>query len=491
MKISSRELVLLGLLGVLVFVPSLQYERWGIDYLYNHKRLFQIGSLLLAGTILITIKTNREIAAQFIQLYSLKVKLAFAVIILLGGLSAFYAELTDWAFLDYSHYLLILVITFFIGVITYRDSDKSQLYLQAAVIGFVCFYLARVAVFYLLYHFGEVPLWPGDLNDKALFSFSNIRFFNQTQTWTIPILASLGWFYWRYTKNNLYRWGLVVLIAGWGTLVFASGARGTILGVVIGILFIWFFLVQEKWKFFLYHASLAGISIISYNLLFSYGEEGKETVLRTNNLRSYWPDVIDKIFQEPILGYGPMHYASVLLGQHNGHPHNWFLQFSYEWGLIVAILFLMLALLGLYNCGIYLNGIFDKEGLPKKKYWVQFGIYWSLIAAFIHGLFSGLAVMPLSQTWFVLICGMAMGLYFNEKKKRQIQDNYVKGTKIFLVFLVLISFVGYVNWAINNPIDRNEVDARFYQESTSSRSYPRFWQQGRIGIDQISGIEEN
>ncbi|NGP87995.1 O-antigen ligase family protein [Fodinibius halophilus] len=490
MKISLEEVVLILITGILILIPTLQYEEWGISDLYNNKRLLEIGLLFFGGLTLIFSSKRRVQTTEFIQLFNFKIKIALAVVLLVGGFSCFFALQIDWAFLEYAHNCMLVLLVFMIGAIAWVYPQKSLMYLRFAVLSTVFFYLSRVTIFYLMYQFGDTPLWPGDLNGKALYSFSSVRFFNQIQTWTLPIVASLGWYYWNFSKKKWLQYSIAILIVGWGILNIASGGRGTVLGVVMGGSLVGLIYVDKRWRFFRYYTILAIITLIGYYLLFELWAEGTKPTLQrvsSSGRFGHWAELVFEILERPFFGYGPMQYASVALDNAWGHPHNWFLQFGYEWGLVVAFILLGVFLLGLYSFGKQLKYNLADKGYPKQKYWVKFGLFWSLIAGFIHGFFSGLAVMPLSQIWFVLVVGVSMGLYFEENIQYDINDHTPKtGIQSVLVGLAILAFIGFINWGIQNPIDRGKKEAYYYQNTTSSRSHPRYWQQGKIGLEDYS-----
>ncbi|GEM_PF-1156940 len=494
MKLSVNEILLLGFVGILILVPTLQYERWGIDHLYNNKRLIELGLFGLAAILIIVSSQLREQISIFYNLLSINTQLTILAIFFIGGASCMFAKMPDWALLEFAHYLMLAILIFFVGSIAFIGLNKAIMYLKFAVIGVVFFYLARVSFFYVLYQFGIEPLWPGSLNGKALYSFSYVRFFNQVQTWTIPIIVSLGWYYWQLSKKQWIRFGIAALIVGWGILVIASGGRGTILGVVTGALVVWAFLVKKKGRFFSYNVILAVLTLFGHYVFFDVlGESTKQTIQRSSSSGRFdnWINLIPELLEKPFIGYGPMHYASIKFDNPWGHPHNWFLQFGYEWGGMAACLMLILFLMGLYKFGQQLNFNLNDPNYSKQRYWLKFGLLWSLIAGFVHSFFSGLIVMPLSQLWLVLIVGVSMGFYFEEKPGIKNASNLSRRGHLLVIGVIAVSFLGFAYWGSQHSIDRSQVDAHFYKENKSSRSYPRYWQQGKIGLKGLNKSEKS
>ena len=163
-----------------------------------------------------------------------------------------------------------------------------------------------------------------------------------------------------------------------------------------------------------------------------------------------------------------------------GHPHNWFLQYSYEWGIIVAILIGLFVCYALYRYIGKTNSAFNNERISLKVYLFRVGLFWSLLSAFLHSFLSGVHVMPLSQVWFMFVGGVALSFHY--KKDGSIQDiKKIKRINYFLIGMIMISVIGYANWFIKHGIDTDSYSQKNKGEVFSKKMYPRFWQQGKFG----------
>ncbi|TYP95323.1 O-Antigen ligase [Fodinibius salinus] len=491
MKWSLDDVLLLALICYVILLPALQYEPYRLNDTLNNRRLLQVGLLLLVNGISL-LPGNLCRLTAFINEFTSSTRIALGGIILLGLVASMRATFLDWALLDYGHYLLLLTAIFAIGAVAYENPSKALGYVLVGVIGFVVCYLARVAGTYVLYQLGEFKLWPSNNHTIDLFGFSSIRTFNHTQTWSIPILVSMGWYAWRYSAKQWLRWGLAAVIVGWGMLVFASGARGVMLGVVVGTVVIWAFFVEEKRQFFSYCGSLVVCTLLGYFLFFELFAGGTEqTVMRANssNRLVIWGQMLPEIFNAPFIGYGPMHYAVYMPTNMASSPHNWFLQFAYEWGIPVAIMLFVLFINGLKSFGKQLVKNINDQNYMLRAKWLKLGLLWSMVAALVHGFFTRILVTPISQMLLVLVVGASLGVFFAENPKEYDAKSTPTVYQWITVFVILGSIASVSYWPLNNQIDRHELDSYYLKKTQRDRLLPRYWMQGIIGFD-YSGMEQ-
>lgn len=478
------------LLLFLIGIPALQYSAIGIVGVYNEKRVLELILFLLIGllTLLGSFKGNDSLS--FLGKLPKHVVYGLFITFLMGVCSSFFAEFPEWAFLDVGHYTLIIIFTLLVAAYTSNNELRSLVYIEIAVLGYVSIFLFRIILTYFLHLFGDYPLWPGSETSIGLFGFADKRFFNHTQTWTFPILISMGWYYWNYSNKQLARYGLLILSIGWGILAIASGARGTVLGVGLSFSILAGFFALKPWQFIKYVLGLSIASFGSYYIFFETLSEGSNyTLVRSDSSGrlATWIELVPEILSKPFFGYGPMHYNSITLDNWLGAPHSWFFQFAYEWGLIVALILLVIICLGLSKFFLSLNSTtLDKDSL--KKYWLKLGLFWSMTAVFIHSFFSGLINTALSQGWFILITGVSIGLYFKSKDKEP-SISPVSSSYLFII-LMLLSFGFIINWGANHSLKFEKLN-RIYIKQTGENSIPtRYWQQPKIGYDYETPKEE-
>jgi hypothetical protein len=89
-----------------------------------------------------------------------------------------------------------------------------------------------------------VLLWPNkydfsiiydgvEYHGKEILYFVNIRFFNHTQTWTLPVLIGLLTFLQKKNWDKSIRAILFFLISFWWMLLIASTGRGAMFGIIV------------------------------------------------------------------------------------------------------------------------------------------------------------------------------------------------------------------------------------------------------------------
>jgi len=440
---------------------------------------------LFLGLLIVLLPKLQKKASIILTNISKPITYSLCIVLAIGIVSSsFIAKYQEWALLEVSYYLLIGLITFVVAGITYEDFEKVCHYVIVIILAVVSFYLFRICITYVLYQFGSFPLWPGTETSIGLFGFADKRFFNHIHTWTIPLLVGLGWYHWRYTTKKTISYVIPVLIIGWGILLLATGGRGTALSIAIGFLVITF-LIREKWKFVRYNLGLTVGTIIGYYTFFKWLAGGRNpTVLRASSSGRLdaWINIIPDITSKPILGFGPMHYASINLNNWMSSPHNWLLQFAYEWGLIVAFVLLIVICVGLYSFANQIKRNLNSKSCSSKRKWIKLSLLWSLIAVFIHSFFSGLINSQLSQVWFILIVGYSMGIYYLEKE-RNIKNKSFNRMQFAIIGLTIFFFASLLNWGMKHPIDRKKSKNLFLKKVDDNILHPRFWQQGKIGLE--------
>jgi len=494
--ISVSDLFLVPIVIFLFVFPAFQYSAIGIRGIFDEKRFWEVLLFLFLGILIVLLpRLQKNISIILSKLpKSIIYLLCF---VLINGLASCFlaAQYQDWALLEVSHYLFISLLTFLVAGITYKDFNKVFYYFLVTLLAVIIFYLFRIGITYLLYQFGSYPLWPGTETSIGLFGFADKRFFNHIQTWTIPLLVSLGWYYWRYKTRKTVSYILSGLIVGWGILLLATGGRGTVLGLTLGLFVLSFILIRERWKFIQYNFVLAVITIVGYYTFFEWFAKGtNSTIIRGSSTGRFetWRSIIPDIISKPFLGFGPMHYASISLDNWMSSPHNWVLQFAYEWGILVAITLLIVVCVGLYSFANQVKINFNSRSYSEKRKWIKFGLLWSLIAFFIHSFFSGLINSQLSQVWFILIVGFSIGIYYLDKDQKTEADSFsYYWLRYATIVIVLFSFGSFFNWSMKHPIDREKSKQLFLQMEDGNILYPRYWQQGKIGLDSYSPKEKN
>ena len=336
----------------------------------------------------------------------------------LGFASALDAYSIRYALYEWSSFLLLFVMAW---VIAHEIKASKNLLFSSMLIvcGLGCvLYLFKDAIIYTLVWISGEQADPGTF----IFGFDNYRFFNHTQTISLPILALL------VMRSQCFRklyWFWFVTTSLWWMMLLVSGGRGTFVGLMAGAVITLFFRRKFAWEWcqVLAYTFLAGG--IAYLLLFTflplsfglqpfgYSFNARRTVQHlmvnpTNNRAALWCVAWKMISEHPWLGAGPLHFAHYANDNAGdaAHPHNWILQIASEWG-VPALVCLMAAISLAYKALLRVgSGIRPEDQANQATLcaWLTIGA-----AILVDGLVSGLIVMPVSQLWIALFIGCAWG----------------------------------------------------------------------------------
>ena len=309
---------------------------------------------------------------------------------------------------------------------------------------------------------------------REVLFFDHKRFFNHIQTWSLPLLIGLLTFYKRIKKDKGILMLLTLLISFWWMLIFAAGARGTSVSVLCSLLVLIVAFKKDTLQL-LKNGTLTFFSGgIFYIILFKLipTESTSIPVLRSTDSGRFemWENAIELWTQNPIFGVGPMHYAKIRGGEpYFAAPHNFYLQFLSEWGLIAFLAFIILIIIFLVM--INKNYSNKKRNMPNKTIYLAFA--WSITSAFIHSFFSGVFNTPMSQMWLVLVLAWFIGYKRNEIKclVSNSRFNYLKMAFILLT-TILVSLV------YNDVINISTSYTEYLNTYPDSIFNPRFWVQG-------------
>ncbi|GIZ53206.1 hypothetical protein NCCP691_32200 [Noviherbaspirillum aridicola] len=248
--------------------------------------------------------------------------------------------------------------------------------------------------------------------------FDNFRFFNHAQTVSLPSLILLVALAER--SSGAYRlWFAVASV--WWALIFVTGARGTVLGVLAGLMTV---VATRKgdsrrWVSELLRTGLVGV--VLYCVFFlavpavlgrGHWDQISSVINRSvthpvSDRGRIWWLAVEMISDSPLLGAGPAHFAHAAPKVDFGaHPHNWVLQIGAEWGLI-ALLALCVAVALAFRALLGSAAKIDSSDRANHSMlcaWISIGV--GILA---DGLVSGLIVMPVSQLWIALYLGLAWG----------------------------------------------------------------------------------
>jgi len=449
-----------------------------IPSFYDDKRLVE---LLTINVFLITFilnKSTREGFCNTFQTLSNKTKSNLLLILSFILLSSFLSKNQNISYLQLSLYLGLFFLCFNIASLTRLNINLIQIIFLTTFFTSSLLYSTNSFTVYLASFIENIPMkWPEPFN-----GFSNIRFFNQYQIWSISLLSLPLLLYPKLDKRLLLF--LKIIAIGWATLIFASDSRGAIGSVFIAMLLTLCVFKNHATPLLKLNSLILLTGAIAYLLLFklipfllsnhvTMGWESIEQLGHTSDRITLWQFAIQYIIDNPWLGVGPMHYA-YYFGPSHAHPHNSLLQWACEMGIPSTLLVLSLIFSGLYNWVKKFYRLTNSNSLYAPSHlWI--GLFCTLCSGLIYSLVSGVIVMPLSQIMMALIIGWMLGIYFHDQESKPASQLQHIGfmllagaTLITLTYTVLPSLLPRLNSYADLPYQDYPIIA------------PRFWQIGGI-----------
>jgi putative inorganic carbon (hco3(-)) transporter len=376
---------------------------------HDHQRLVELGAVLLGGAIVLM---QRSMTAA--DLFSGLSGKALAAFFGIGTLGATLAFSPRFASFEVANLFLLCLLTFAAAAEIAHNGQSSILFVIRCL---ACACVPYVFLFTVAYVAGLSLGIPLALDDFTT-NFSNIRFFNHTQTSTLPLLILLCCLTPRASK---LRWLWLAVTTYWWMALFATNGRGTLLGVAAGCIAAAVLARRKAVPYLRQVAVTAALGLLAYFLFLTIvpalvGVEGmrsfsyafERTAADPTSARwPLWNLAISLIGQHPWLGVGPMHFAHYTGHLHiAAHPHDWLLQIAAEWGvpallcLLIAVAFGMRALL---QAGARL----DRDDAGNQA--IFSALLVGSVAILVDGLVSGIFVMPQSQLAIALYLGCAIG----------------------------------------------------------------------------------
>ncbi len=330
--------------------------------------------------------------------------------------------------------------------------------------------------------FEEIKLWPdGGTN------YVNIRNFNHYQTWTLPLLAGIllsipkDW--------NVARGGVLGLIALWWALIFASNVRGTIVAMGVAAVGVGLLFRRHAKPWLVVQAAGLLVGIGLYYLLFSTGgsppvvEKFSEGGTYSKRLQ-LWRTSLEMAWAHPWLGAGPMHFAwPPYRFATAGSPHNAFLQWLAEWGVLSTGIMSGLAVWGGWRWMDQERRAAEAASAASNG--VRVALVGSVLAAAAHAMVSGLLVTPISQVFLALVGGWAWGRYRFEREPTTAPST----TAHALLCVLLVAAMGVVGSSLKDLSTVEERRDALLEAVDRNRFSPRYWGQGFLHVRDPEVIE--
>jgi putative inorganic carbon (HCO3(-)) transporter len=501
-------------LVVIILTPNIRLlpEAW-TGALYNDKRLSEILLLCTYGLLLILSRTARTNWRGILAALPLTARAGFATVLGLGLLSALRAARPDAALLEVANVGLLFVLA--LGIASWvRDSGQgaTRLFIYgiaAMALAYETRFLA-VLLAMLVEHapFSNHDLFPG---------FVNLRFFNQIQTWTLPLLALPFWLAGRSHSLRLIVFtGLVI----WWLLLFISSSRGALLAVCGGAALTFAVFRQRSLPWLKIQSLAAMVALAVYFTFYQFvflspSSVGTyalpQQVAHVSGAHHALPQTIAGVFEDPhalpqrvtrifedptrirllndawnmflhapLLGSGPMHYAYYFHDSYL-HPHNSWAQLLSEWGLPATLLLLLLSFWGI---AAWIKKA--RNAAPESNghtHLVRVALLASLGGAALQSLVCGTIVMPLSQLLAACVVGLMLGDYLTLRTETVLHTSpQNRQDKIFVLSLAT-AVLALGSLSMLTLFDARGMSLRAAEQraqASSIQQNPRFWLPGQL-----------
>jgi hypothetical protein len=471
------------LAGYVIVVPTISVVP-GLES-YNERRTLQIGVLLLVGTSLLSSSVVRRRWVSTFQSLPSIARWALGSVVGLGILSSALGPAPFSAFLELSHFGLLFVAA---GVVASAIRSARE-YVERVLLGTVVLSALLYAVRFFVGYGVALSLPELELGRETLTGFQNIRFFNQYQTWTLPLLGGAVL---ALPKRWRIGQGVVLFLAAlWWTLVFASNVRGTVVAMAVAAIGVWLLFrnASHRWLSVQGAALLAGG--ILYCALFTLpGGATPEVVDRLGEVGQsrrlqHWRKCLHMVWQHPVLGGGPMHYAWPPFDFASAaHPHNAFMQWLAEWGVPSTAIMSGLTIWG--GWWWLLQEKEDAETANMQSNAMRIALIASILTGTAHAMVSGIIVMPLSQILLILIVGWAWGRY---KHNNDVVTPVSSFRPQAVLCIVLIASIGIVGSSLQDLSTVEERHRAFAEAVDRNRLSPRYWAQGYLHVRDPEVVE--
>jgi O-antigen ligase len=373
---------------------------------------------------------NKKIRGTYFQLLGRIprfVLAAMTVIFVLGVLSAIVNSKSGMHLANsFSDIALLYALFFAVFVVAACRLETGHVFSQV-VVGLMALTVIAVG-FQELIGVAAAHANGMDFNyEIALLHFSKPRFYNQFQSWAIPVVSALPIL---FPGRRSIRWlSLLALALLWYVLLMTAG-RGTLVALFCSFVFALVFLPSirsylVKWQ----SAGILAGALIYIVVLVSFGAPGIQNgeanptpdtgksryfaeslgrpMMHTSGRFWMWTTALEDVKKSPLLGIGPYNY-SCTRSHWYGHPHSFPVQFAAEWGLIAAtamlLVFAWLFLVSTRAVRKVDDGEKDESLFPAL-------LLVSFLTAMIHACLSGVLIMPASQVTGILVCGLLLGSF--------------------------------------------------------------------------------
>lgn len=448
---------------------------------YDHQRLMMVAGLLALTFLLVASPGLRLATGNSWNIIPFWVRWALLGFFAAGLISAVQAPLSAGAFLEWGVFLLGTVAVLGIAGARRILGKEADTLLFAFLVAEIVIFTGEFLAFFLpTVGIPDVTIsWV-----SPFFHFTNVRFFNQFQTWTLPLLAGAVILAGSYSR---FLAALIGLVGGfWWALLFATGSRGAMLAAVLSTLLTLLLLRGRALRWAGAVLALAVVGLTFYALLFYQPSQPESTpgieraiaqsAVADQGRIGRWAEALQTVKEQPLFGVGPMQLIP-------SHPHNILLQIASEWGLPATVMASIIAVAGLIGWSIGRRSKWWAGATPSNSHEqaVPPALTASLLAGMGHGMVSGTFVMPVSQAMAILVAGWMLGLHQNRVTTSTSKEPRHSPAWARVPAGVLLAVVaGFAALAPGFGFTLKDLPEghAVYIEQERGKFNPRFWSQG-------------
>lgn len=449
------------------------YLGWKPGFAYNAQRYFEVfllGNLLLVGATI-------PIRFRWGRLWG-----SLSSLLLLIMLVVIWESNNTWlAMREGLQYLAL-----FAGIVVVAKARRlagPEAFDRAAYTGIVlfCFGCSLIVLEGLL-----LSLSINVVDERLVFgAFVNVRIFAELQFLTILLLPAA----WLKAPSGRWRYFVGITSVLWWGLLFLTGTRSALVVLPFSFFVLWLVVGRETigWFRVLFSQIAGGVMVflalrgaIAWYLGGSFWGQGGMSFARagSSGRLDIWLSAWRLYLEHPWLGNGPGAFACKsdwLVST----PHNLFFQLLSEWGGLMAVLCLVLALLMFYALVKYLRRQVKVDPL-------NYSLFSTLVVVVSASMMEGMIIGPLQQMLIVLVFGWSLHIFAGDRFQAVSANELMRHCFSRLAILGVISVC--ILWGVKADLSMQR-DLLVSPEGVIKLTYgPRFWADGH---DHCTGWHES
>lgn len=466
-------------LAVLFLLGAFLVGTSGFDLLpdmgvFNGKRFLQVVTLLLIPLVVLLNRPLREEFGNQQRRIPVWVLISLLLVMIIGVVSAMRFEQPGYGLLEVAMPALLIIAVLSIAASRSLAGEGFDRLAILIIIAISVMVLVTEAM-------GMLVAWGQGLEfsfNRMLIRFTHPRFYNQLQTYSIPLIVTLPFI---FSTRKLLRLSAVVLLGFQWCLVLMSGGRGTFVSVLVALTVTAFVFPAIRRSWLVLHLSgillsvllFLGVSQVQQGVERQQGKFLKESVgrslLDSTGRNDMWARSVAQAKESPLLGSGPARYSCEAPLTLPSHPHNFLMRILSEMGWIAFFLVVMVC--GWLGWKLLLNSRRTSDSGDTQAVLTAM-LFCSVLAGAIHAFVSGVLIMPASQMITVLAGAWCLGRFnptASSKSGASIPVIAVLGTSILLASVV-VTFSA-------RELEQMEVRTQTLRKTTFYM--PRYWHFGR------------